>query len=140
MNQNIHYLIRDPKNAFGLIYPQESNLDLYQGFGSFYMVGSQDDQLLENYNFLAIQDDQIIETVAHQFPDNRNFYSINVESIGNFIFYAERLSINYPYTGSVQSLQNFYALRRFRSWKPQSLDNACRQYGFYFVGLGTKND
>lgn len=139
MRDNIYYLVRHTAAAEGLVYPAEIDLKDYYGFGSFYLMGAQDDDPADEYTFRAVFGEELIVTTAERFRDEKYFFSVQVKKVGRFIFYAQALPKKYPYSGQLPSLQGKFAFRRLRSWRPAALESACRQHGFYFVGASPMN-
>lgn len=138
MTDVVHYLIKDPMGGNGLIYPTELSDEGYVGFGAFYLLGRLGISISERYFFAAVFGEQVIQAELVQFRGSQRFFQADVGGIGSFIFYAQPLSFQPPYTGTVEGSSSLLAMRRLTSWQPQVLDRACREYGFYFVGYSPR--
>ena len=139
MRMEIHYLVRQKDASDGLVYPSELKEESHYGFGSFYLMGAEDDEPAQEYAFHAIFGEELITATAVRLRDEKFFFSVEIKKVGRFIFYAQAMPRKYPYGGQVQLLQGKFAFRRMRSWKPAALDTACREHGFYFVGSSPMN-
>ena len=139
MSDLVHYLIRDPSEKVGLIYPTELDDQNYTGFGAFYLLGNAGASIGERYYFYAIQGEQTVQTELLPFRGSRSFFQAEVPRIGTFVFYAQPMPFRpAAYTGLNASSANLVALRRLRSWQPYELDRACREHAFYFVGYSPR--
>jgi hypothetical protein len=137
---DIHYLIRRSRdNEDGLIYPTEEDTKNYYGFGGFYLMGSETDIPAGEYSFMAVHGEEIVTTSASRYRETKNFFEVNVNKVGRFIFYAQAMPKRYPYVGTFPALAGKFAFRRMRSWKPAALDHACREHRFYFVGVSQRS-
>lgn len=134
----VYYLIKSQNKSSELVFPEEEDIDNYYGFGAFYLMDSGSNIPAAEYRFPAILNERLIVTTASLYRDARRFYSIQVENIGTFIFHAQSLSNKYRYSGQNPQLANKVAFWRFRSWNPGSLETACKQHNFYFVGASPR--
>ena len=139
MSHQVHYLIREPNGEPGFIYPQETEINNYYGFGGFYLLGREGELPLDEYSFKAVHGHEIIETRAIRYRDTKRFYQVEVTGVGKFIFLAQPIPKKIPYLGTMQSISGLLALSRMRSWKPDALNRACIQNDFYFVGNSSIN-
>jgi hypothetical protein len=78
--------------------------------------------------------DNVITTKLIQLKNSKNYYTVNVEDIGNFKFYAQPISKKMPYIGEISDFSNQLILRRLRFWEHTKLDDACRAHNFFFIG------
>jgi len=136
--KSVHYLVRPAFGEFGLVYPTELNVENYQAFGGFFLMGSEEDSPVEEYIFHAIYGEKFVKTTAMRYLNSKSFFRIEVKNIGVFIFFAQPMSKKLPYIGSNDNLRGLFAIRRFRSWKPYALDQACREHAFYFIGTSPR--
>lgn len=137
--EQVHFMMRSISEPAGVIYPSEEETTDYYGFGGFYLIGSEDYPVAEEYSFLAVQGEELVRTVAHRYRDTKNFFQVEVEKVGTFLFHAQSMPKKYPYVGNNPDLKGKFAFRRMRSWKPTTLENACKEHGFYFVGVAKNN-
>lgn len=139
MTDFVHFLIRSPAGKRGLLYPSEIDIPEFYSVGSFYLMGIKGSRLADSYTFHAVQKDNII-VVQLKAAEGTSyaFYRAIVEGVGNILFYAQSLSVEYPYLGSNPGLLNNIASRRLRAWKPYQLDALCEKHQFYFVGYSPR--
>lgn len=133
----VHYLIRHP-SEHGLVYPTELDVEGYQTIGNFFLMGREEDSPSEEYIFYGIHGEEIVETTAIRYRDSKSFFRIEVENIGNFIFFSQPMPKKIPYIGSNENLRGLFAISRFRSWQPYVLDQVCRKHAFYFIGTSPR--
>ena len=137
---DVHFLIRPDSAKQGLVYPTEIDAANYVAFGAFYITRTDTTLPDDKYVFKAILGDLLIRPFLVRFSQQEYFYRVEVKRVGSFIFYAEPLRNPLPYVGSQPVLIGQSAHFRMRSWKLASLDRACRQHGFYFVGSSPQNE
>ena len=128
MSDLVHYLVKHPTEAGGVIYPTEIENDQYVGFGGFFLLGKPGSTIGDLYRFHAILGQQTFETQLTRFRNSKSFFRAEIPRIGSFLFYAQSIGKRPSYIGADTQVQDLVALRRLRSWQPNGLDQACRKH------------
>jgi hypothetical protein len=140
MSDLVHYMLRDPVEGNGLIYPTELADDEYVGVGGFFLLGTSGAQPADFYRFLAVRGEQTLVVGLARYRDSRSFFQAAVPGVGSFLFLAQPIPRRPSYAGTTSRSVGLQAIRRLRSWRPQELDMACTNHDFYFTGYSPRFD
>lgn len=138
MSDLVHYMLRDPVEGNGLIYPTELADDEYVGVGGFFLLGASGAQPADAYRFLAVRGEQTLVVALARYRDSRSFFQATVSGVGSFLFLAQPIPRRPSYAGTASRSIGLQAIRRLRSWRPKELDVACTSHGFYFTGYSPR--
>jgi len=140
MKHLIHYLVRHPNEPGSLIFPTELSEVNYVGFGSYYFIGDNGDDVNGNYFIHAIHKEEIVTIPLELVVKTKTIFRANVKSIGSFEFMAVLLKNKPKYIGNDRNLNGKVAIRVLKPKNPNELNDAVRNYGFYFVGYSPRID
>ena len=104
------------------------------GFGSFYLISSENSIDDGNYIFPAIHGEQVLQIRLAREGNKKTVFVAVIEGIGEFKFRSFEIQNPPDYIGkNPDQLQN-KIVRKLKPNDPQVLDDAVRNHNFYFVG------
>ena len=130
MIKNILYLTKyNLSKENGLLFPSEIDDENYYSIGGFYIY---DNFLGLSYTIQAIYNETIINIELSLL--NRNVYICNVNNLGVFKFFIEKLYKPIKYIGKDIRYKDLYINYRLRLINTKKAEYYAKKYNFYFIG------
>jgi len=133
--RSVHYFIRNPAVLGEVIYPKElGSVESYQGYGSFFMLGDDDNDVDDEYQFPAVLEGAVI-AVSLRRRVNSSTYEASIAGLGSFEFRATKIGIGARYIGNSLNEDGRVVVRQLAPQSRNKLEQAALANDFYFIGF-----
>jgi hypothetical protein len=133
MTNLVHYMVRNPARLGELIYPLELNEPDYQAYGSFFIDGSDIDDLRDSYLFYGLSDEVFLPIDLRRVGKAQ--FDASVPKIGRFRFTATKVGVPAKYGGTLPFPSESLLVRQLAPYDRTALERAALEFNFYFIGF-----